>query len=798
MRNFRFNGSGRTAGVRRLGAAVVFAVLACGPSRLSASEPERFHDVKGWRGSVVATAKPTPAAMEMIQSKLGQAGVKTTLDYSLTFIAEFLLDTYESEPSVWKGKATSTSYETAYRFTAKGSGGSQEAIFTGSGPLAFNWDGVAELQFHRDRGWSVKLPTGRIAAAYREQWTAPKGPTFRNASTGTAFSSLHATKTHPYPKSGYLLFASGEIEHEFPGPSGQWNATPAVLWDYTIYLEPTSLEELRLEIDDTETYRQWRPDAQLDGGPGTPLELKATLVTASGGQPKVRVESFVWELKDTSTVDGIAMNYPAIAGDFAFDLELEATGPISVLDASNQKLTRAVREGFSDTARIVPRDWGAWATLQVTAKLADGRQVKARLKGQKEIGLRLPKRKPDSKIADAWKAKNMSGADSLDDENEPVGDGNKGDGFTLYEEYRGFVVDGQHSGGDPKAKDFFIYNLIGADAEPGISLFESLTGFRVHSRLRENEFRLTDRVMNAHYTDAHVVDQHGVVLNVADNAAQLAGKPADVFGAMTYSVDGYPSGQGFRPAAVRIVGILPRGHAESLFTTPGNLAASDAIFTFDRAIAHELMHTVGVEEHGSGDGQAQFTFVAPEDGYNTVGRPYFALDGMLTKPTELRNEQGHDLAASVYPRFMQEVARWKNDFRYMYLGQPGDADYPRLTDEVYTRIACAFLRDSFILRGVVGAERGAHSGHQDCIMRYHFARFYPFTGRRDAFYLITPGTERIGLELCRSPAGTGVNASSWSPQSRHGNAADGAGNCAALICPNDAVPPRPTAGKAAR
>lgn len=770
-------------------------VLAAGvalASRAGASEPVRFHDVKGWRGAVVASAQPTAEALALIRSTLGAKGVATTLDYRITYIADFVLDTYESEPSVWKGKATSTTYETSYRFTAKGSGGAQEAVFGGGGPLEYNLDGAAELQFHRDKGWSVQLPTGQITVPYREQWTSPQGKTFRNASNGTCHNNLHATQTHPYPARGYVLFASGESEHSFGGASGTLHASPSVKWEYTIYLEPTSFEELKLEIEDTEAYRQWRPDAKLDGGTGTPLDLKATLVTAAGGQPKVRVESFVWELKDTSTVDGIAMNFPAAPDSVEFDLELEATGPMSVLASSNQRLTRAIRDGFTDTVRVVPRDWGAWAVLHVTATLADGRQVRGKLKGSPEQGVRLPKRKADSKIADVWKSRNVAGADTLDDEDDPVGDGSKGDGFTLYEEYRGFVVDGQRVEGDPKAKDFFIYNLIGADAEPGIALFESLSGFRVHARLRENEFRLADRVMNANRADAHVVDQHGVVINVADSAAQLAGQPADTFGAMTYSIDGYPKGQGFRPAAVRIVGILPRGHAESLFSRPGNLGPSDAIFTFDRAIAHELMHTVGVEEHGSGDGQASFTFIAPEDSNNTSGRPYFALDGAYGKPVELRNERGHDVAASVYPRFLAEVNRWKRDLRAAYVGQPGDAGYPRLSEEMFTRVACAFVRDAFTLQGTVGAERGEHAGHQDCIMRYHFARFYPFTGRRDAFYLIEPGAEKIGLELCRSAAGTGVNGPNWSPQSRHGSAA--AGNCAAQICPNDAVPPR-AAGK---
>ena len=75
-------------------------------------------------------------------------------------------------------------------------------------------------------------------------------------------------------------------------------------------------------------------------------------------------------------------------------------------------------------------------------------------------------------------------------------------------------------------------------------------------------------------------------------------------------------------------------------------------------------------------------------------------------------------------------------------------------------------------------------------MRYYFAKFYEATGRKDTIYLATPGTERIGIDICHSGAGTGINASSHEPQSRYGDAAAGEGDCFSQICPNDAIPPR--------
>ena len=104
------------------------------------------------------------------------------------------------------------------------------------------------------------------------------------------------------------------------------------------------------------------------------------------------------------------------------------------------------------------------------------------------------------------------------------------------------------------------------------------------------------------------------------------------------------------------------------------------------------------------------------------------------------------------------------------------------------------LYDHFAFSGLldlhVGVEHGEDSGHQDCVMRYYFAQAYEKKGSETEYFFIPPGTNPIGVELCELPAGTGINAAGRSPQSRHGDAAPGHGNCAAQVNPNDAVPPR--------
>ena len=204
------------------------------------------------------------------------------------------------------------------------------------------------------------------------------------------------------------------------------------------------------------------------------------------------------------------------------------------------------------------------------------------------------------------------------------------------------------------------------------------------------------------------------------------------------------------------------------------------------------MHSVGAIHHGTGDLEIDLVFVAPENLSNTVGRPYFALSGNEQKPVELRDEAKHDIAAAVYPRYAAALGAFKKTFRGMMIGNPGEPGYPKTSEDLFNTVCDIDVTGSFALHGLVGIEGGPHSGNQDCIMRYYFANFYPMKKPAEGFYQIAAGTERVGSILCRSPEGTGVNAPGHYPQSRHGNAASGGGNCAAQISPNDLVPSRPT------
>ncbi len=536
--------------------------------------PPRFHDVKAWRGSLVASAKALDerggAGWEAINPW------KSGVSFQAVFSVDFILTEYEDEPSVWTGRVVSSNLDASYRGVAQGlskDGAIVENFFNTSGPLENSEKLEAKLAFHRERGWSVHVETPKRETEYTEIITI-KDKKFTERRQVYAYG-LNGTETLPYPEKRMVLFASGQ---KTEGGDASNAATLPFEWDYTIYLEPTELEELRLVIEEPKDYARWRPETTPAATAGPEMAVVARLETVSGGQPKTRVEKFVWELQGTSREPGVVMNYPVAPTESRLDIELSATGEMFLLSEDKQRVERAVREGFSDTVAVVPYDWGGWSTLQVSAILSDGRMISGKLKGKQDLGLRVPKRKPGSHIADGWKEKNKSGADDLDDDNEPLGDGTKGDGLTLYEEYRGFYVAGKRVEGSPKTKDYFVDISRAGFALLGVERFRRDTRLAVHQGLSETDLSPT-RVINAnHKLGAHNADQHAIVVRVGSEAdfSLTVGGPGN-------------------PKMISSVDLIANAWSDAVSS---NARKTHRI---DSTVAHELGHTVNIWHHGETD-----------------------------------------------------------------------------------------------------------------------------------------------------------------------------------------------------
>lgn len=512
-----------------------------------------------------------------------------------------------------------------------------------------------------------------------------------------------------------------------------WEGTISISWHLTT-------QDFELVVD-PEDYASWIPEGGKDEKTvGNRLTVHARLQTGAGKPSDQKAKQFIFELKDTSEQPGVCMNLPPREmerpgvpkrppdPDLGFDRQRNPK--LEIKDPRAQiAWTKPGEKGIGEaTAVIASYDWGGYSLLKVTAQMPDGRKVEGHLAGHPGVvDILLPKRKEESLIADAWKEKRgvEDQKDNDDNEEDPEGDGHKGDGLTLYEEYRGFWENGRHIYGDPKKKDYFIADLVPTQrAKDGIALFQGLSGLAVHHRFIRKDFS-EDRVINFNRDAAtpHQVDQHGVVM------VYLKKKVGGAY------ADGGPG----TPAKIREVVITddydPGPDGWDRYKSGEGETLVDHYST---TVAHELFHASNVPHHGNGDiGNVRWS-EGEENGEGVV------LENALS-------EKGDSIGTS------KVVWVYNED---------GTAESPlwmSLPEDVY-----------------VGSWGKQHSGDEECVMHYCVADAYVSLNNSQVRYRTE---EHRGIGLCETSDGTGVNGPGHKPQPRYGPA--NFGNCRHRICVND-------------
>ncbi len=269
------------------------------------------------------------------------------------------------------------------------------------------------------------------------------------------------------------------------------------------------------------------------------------------------------------------------------------------------------------TLFISSHDWGAFATLNAVVQVA-GQTVLGHLDGDTATDMLLPKRQQGSMIADNWKAAHgipLSTPDTDDSEDEPAGDGNAGDGFSLYEEYRGFYMgcarfpqapqpEGtpgaicKHVEGDPAKKDLFVVSDLSAEQNLGVEKFKQESKLNVHYEGLSLAEMGTDRLMNfnfgqgAHLQNANTTGQHGLYIHWMSGVGS----------SRAVSTEGHPT--------------IPRETSQiyvaegdsNLVDVGSNPGANSGDNYFTATVAHELTHAVGVWHHGEFDKGAVYWY----------------------------------------------------------------------------------------------------------------------------------------------------------------------------------------------
>ena len=559
----------------------------------------------------------------------------------------------------------------------------------------------------------------------------------------------NGTITGPLPGSGLVI--SGTNSEQLPGLNGttfiegvspkQTNALLQLGWTLTPFLEQ---DELVVHVDD---YQTWLPEGNLQDQTkrGNDLTVSALLQKKGGGATTAKAQKFTFALANVSHEPGVCMNFPSAAvastgPDFKFEAELNQSPPLlqplNLVDSFTAETTGP--PATNANADVSCFDYGAYATIQVTA-LVNGSNIVGYLDvdpTQTPGPIPLPRRAATSFVADFWKESN--GATDLasndDSEQDPIGDTHQGDGFTLYEEYRGFSVNGQHTRLNPKKKDLFVLNEAGADGDVGIAVLASVSGLQIH-QVKGTEFGLQpdfsySRILNFNHSASapHVVDQHGIWVVVGESSIGFS-EAENLEGFDNNSTPGTKARARLDPGLTGTVGRHVVGTDGVIYLQPKPKISETA-----STAAHEIAHCCSVYHHGNDDTQDAVVL----GGADSNGQYRITIDGVLGSDTVL-HENGAPFEPSVGSTY--------------YIGQ----------------------------------QHGTHSGNESCFMRYDYSQGYASHTDPSVIYLLDD-RELSGFTLCTSATGTGVNAPAPGvPWPRYGDADSSANRdgCLWQTCVND-------------
>jgi len=269
-------------------------------------------------------------------------------------------------------------------------------------------------------------------------------------------------------------------------------------------------------------------------------------------------------------------------------------------------MVETVKELKNPGVIVTAMDYGAHGLLRVEAKGRCGWEpVRILIDGQDKDFITIPMDEDKNLIADLMSIYN--GDPGRDDDQKPKGDGTSGDGFTSFEEYRGFMIRNGandcrdaskdvHIRTDPAWKDLFI-DTSSPTLLKLIPLFSASSGLNVHNicprHYVDNEKRVVNFTLQSGgpkvwqgKTVSQKVPEHGLYLI---NASLQDGTLGETF-----------SGDPARPKNVTVVKIdvnqclrLGRMLSRIVRRDVGPILLASVL-------VHELGHSVGIPHHDDG------------------------------------------------------------------------------------------------------------------------------------------------------------------------------------------------------
>ena len=569
---------------------------------------------------------------------------------------------------------------------------------------------------------------------------------------------------------------------------------------YTAYIEP---------IDGWDKYKKWLPegpDPKVAGTTGDSVLFGVYYKDKNKPNEKItigiRQVRYFFKFKEISNVPGYAMNYPSEKIDKKADLQLGKTGEEPDTSKEVTDFIITTEDNPSMQVKVESFDYGAFGKLRAFVTLITGEVLEATDPNSKNSFVTIPYcSKENSAIADSWKEseKATGQLDTDDDENKDKLGNNKfrGDGYSLYEEYRGFIENGKHIRTSALKKDVMVCDKVremlknqaaalpdkdirkkslGGRSQDGINIFMDVTGFVVHSGFKDEEFGInteenvyvghqelntlqlplftSSKIMNFNSWDEKTLhEQTGILMLPSPQHKGFAAaypknsnpvRPPSTYYCLVITADFDPNPEGYSSINGDIT------HDGGIIVNPDGQAK---IITDEYAVtvAHEMLHYCNVKHHGD-KREKEYIFFSGKD-----------VEGGDASRVYMKEADSKLKVVSKVDIYLDDAN-----------GTPVKG-----TDKMFD------ITKNWKLK--VSVQQGTCSGVEDCIMRYDDGRVFI----KDGKYYLTLQTlrggysELTGLTLCDSVAGTGVNDSSHKPRSRYGDADAGRGNCKAQVCIND-------------
>lgn len=487
--------------------------------------------IKQWRGKFTV--------LRQVSKMAQMQGMTETIKLQETTSGSVILsDKYTEEGfATWTGPTSATTTITATRVLSIGQVSITETV-SGNGRSRDS------NEYGEGSGLSIDITTGTYDVGFSGGEPEIKWTRSVDGATKNAISQIEATPVRNYflavleglEKGQFSIgltsgigFLPGNqqeftnISSWFEKPEDQGQKLPdklgALTGRHNYTTENTSIEttwslspsdgqmpEYFLTFEDLEEFKTKLPE------PGTKVRLKVYTKDENPIAVPVR-----FTIEECSQEPGTCLNSREADNDYDLEFDLESGGTEVYRDGKLSVRTKeAVTLAFVD---IKIKDYAAFASIYAEIEIDDIRQkIQVDFSGDNQ--LLFPWDENANYIADQWEKdhkifkKNNGLQPFWDEEKKPSLDKEPGDGLSIYEEYRGLEIKGQHTRLNPNFKELVIENRTGQQKiSQGISLFSRASGVKV-IELKQGELP-NGRVVNFNSRAHRNMEQHGIIIITA-------------------------------------------------------------------------------------------------------------------------------------------------------------------------------------------------------------------------------------------------------------------------------------------